>query len=103
MSETRPRVVVVDDDPLVRAGLRMMLGGPDGVPSTPRQAGLAVIVERRQDQAAQQAEVLQEVSALLGAVGGILELPVRMPGERGRHERCGERGCSESLGWRQHR
>lgn len=30
MSE-RPRVVLIDDDALVRAGLRMMLGGPDGV------------------------------------------------------------------------
>ena len=30
MSE-RPRVVLIDDDALVRTGLRMMLGGPDGV------------------------------------------------------------------------
>ena len=27
----RPRVVLIDDDALVRTGLRMMLGGPDGV------------------------------------------------------------------------
>ncbi|GAA1173665.1 response regulator transcription factor [Ornithinimicrobium humiphilum] len=31
MAERRPRVVIIDDDALVRAGLRMMLGGPDGV------------------------------------------------------------------------
>lgn len=31
MAEKRPAVVIIDDDPLVRAGLRLMLGGPDGV------------------------------------------------------------------------
>ncbi|MGO0577641.1 response regulator [Ornithinimicrobium panacihumi] len=30
-AQARPRVVLIDDDALVRTGLRMMLGGPDGV------------------------------------------------------------------------
>ena len=57
-----------------------VLGGPLGAPGQPR---LALGVDG-EEQAAEQAEVLEEVLALRGALGRVLLLPERVPRKGGR-------------------
>ncbi len=62
-------------------------------------------VGRRDEQAAEQADVLEEVDLLLGPDLRVVLLPEAVPGKRGGHERRRERGGGKAgeLAERQHR
>src|SRR5205814_10378672 len=57
------------------------------VAGTPGEAGPALGVQRGEDQAAEQAEVLEEVGLLLLAHGAVLDFPEPVAADRGRDDR----------------
>jgi len=61
-----------------------------GVLRTPSQTRAALVVQRREQQPAEQTHVLEELDSVHAALPRIVDLPEGVPGERRRHQRAGQ-------------